>query len=122
MFFYEQDPEAQEERWSHENETEKGGENEDSVQLQAQIQRLETENTDFLAALEDAMEQYKQQVKHTLILMFSKTKDNQLLDIIQIFSLMENCHNTCFLCIPFGHFLALGYLLTYVIVFLASEW
>uniref|UniRef100_A0A8C5I6X4 Kinesin motor domain-containing protein n=1 Tax=Gouania willdenowi TaxID=441366 RepID=A0A8C5I6X4_GOUWI len=30
-------------------------------QLQAQIQRLETENIDFLAALEDAMEQYKQQ-------------------------------------------------------------
>uniref|UniRef100_A0A673ARJ9 Kinesin motor domain-containing protein n=1 Tax=Sphaeramia orbicularis TaxID=375764 RepID=A0A673ARJ9_9TELE len=34
----------------------------DSIsQLQAQIQRLEKENTDFLAALEDAMEQYKQQ-------------------------------------------------------------
>lgn len=31
-------------------------------QLQAQIQQLEQENTDFLAALEDAMEQYKQQV------------------------------------------------------------
>uniref|UniRef100_A0A3B4V9E4 Kinesin family member 7 n=1 Tax=Seriola dumerili TaxID=41447 RepID=A0A3B4V9E4_SERDU len=31
------------------------------VQLQAQVQRLERENTDFLAALEDAMEQYKQQ-------------------------------------------------------------
>uniref|UniRef100_A0A4W6BYZ8 Kinesin family member 7 n=1 Tax=Lates calcarifer TaxID=8187 RepID=A0A4W6BYZ8_LATCA len=31
------------------------------MQLQAQIQRLERENTDFLAALEDAMEQYKQQ-------------------------------------------------------------
>ncbi|TSL68176.1 Kinesin-like protein kif7 [Bagarius yarrelli] len=30
-------------------------------QLQADIQRLEQENTDFLAALEDAMEQYKQQ-------------------------------------------------------------
>uniref|UniRef100_A0AAQ5YH68 Kinesin motor domain-containing protein n=1 Tax=Amphiprion ocellaris TaxID=80972 RepID=A0AAQ5YH68_AMPOC len=30
--------------------------------LQSQIQRLERENTDFLAALEDAMEQYKQQV------------------------------------------------------------
>uniref|UniRef100_A0A665SZB4 Kinesin motor domain-containing protein n=1 Tax=Echeneis naucrates TaxID=173247 RepID=A0A665SZB4_ECHNA len=29
--------------------------------LQSQIQRLERENTDFLAALEDAMEQYKQQ-------------------------------------------------------------
>uniref|UniRef100_A0A7N5ZSC4 Kinesin motor domain-containing protein n=1 Tax=Anabas testudineus TaxID=64144 RepID=A0A7N5ZSC4_ANATE len=35
---------------------------EDSIaQLQAQIQRLERENTDFLSALEDAMEQYKQQ-------------------------------------------------------------
>lgn len=32
------------------------------TQLQAQIQQLEQENTDFLAALEDAMEQYKQQV------------------------------------------------------------
>lgn len=32
-------------------------------QLQAQIQRLGQENTDFLAALEDAMEQYKQQVR-----------------------------------------------------------
>ncbi|XP_074470332.1 kinesin-like protein kif7 isoform X2 [Sebastes fasciatus] len=52
-----QDPEAAEERWSHEH-----GEKEDSiVLLQAQIQRLEGENTDFLAALEDAMEQYKQQ-------------------------------------------------------------
>ncbi|KAG9352332.1 hypothetical protein JZ751_020745 [Albula glossodonta] len=30
-------------------------------QLQARIQQLERENTDFLAALEDAMEQYKQQ-------------------------------------------------------------
>ncbi|XP_055087933.1 kinesin-like protein kif7 [Periophthalmus magnuspinnatus] len=46
------------EKWSHENELEK----EDKIsQLQAQIQRLEGENTDFLAALEDAMEQYKQQ-------------------------------------------------------------
>ncbi|XP_034536030.1 kinesin-like protein kif7 [Notolabrus celidotus] len=54
-----QDPEAAEERWSHAHESEK----EDSTvhQLQAQIQRLEGENTDFLAALEDAMEQYKQQ-------------------------------------------------------------
>ncbi|XP_026234773.1 kinesin-like protein kif7 [Anabas testudineus] len=57
-----QDPEAAEERWSHEHETEKDGEKEDSIaQLQAQIQRLERENTDFLSALEDAMEQYKQQ-------------------------------------------------------------
>ncbi|XP_049449129.1 kinesin-like protein kif7 isoform X1 [Epinephelus fuscoguttatus] len=56
-----QDPEA-EERWSHEHESEKDGEKEDSiVLLQAEIQRLERENTDFLAALEDAMEQYKQQ-------------------------------------------------------------
>ena len=31
--------------------------------LQTQIQQLEQENTDFLAALEDAMEQYKQQVR-----------------------------------------------------------
>ncbi|XP_057192364.1 kinesin-like protein kif7 [Triplophysa rosa] len=31
------------------------------TQLQAQIQQVEQENTDFLAALEDAMEQYKQQ-------------------------------------------------------------
>uniref|UniRef100_A0A3P8VAL4 Kinesin family member 7 n=1 Tax=Cynoglossus semilaevis TaxID=244447 RepID=A0A3P8VAL4_CYNSE len=44
------------------HDTDKGGENEDGVaELQAQIQRLERENTDFLAALEDAMEQYKQQ-------------------------------------------------------------
>ncbi|KAM7014681.1 kinesin-like protein kif7 [Tautogolabrus adspersus] len=57
-----QDPEAAEERWSHVHVSEKDGEKEDSsVQLQAQIQRLERENTDFLAALEDAMEQYKQQ-------------------------------------------------------------
>lgn len=57
-----QDSESVEERWSHEHESEKDGEKEDSiVQLQARIQRLERENTDFLAALEDAMEQYKQQ-------------------------------------------------------------
>ncbi|XP_022598069.1 kinesin-like protein KIF7 [Seriola dumerili] len=57
-----QDPEAAEERWNNDHETEKDGEKEDSVvQLQAQVQRLERENTDFLAALEDAMEQYKQQ-------------------------------------------------------------
>uniref|UniRef100_A0A665TK01 Kinesin motor domain-containing protein n=1 Tax=Echeneis naucrates TaxID=173247 RepID=A0A665TK01_ECHNA len=50
------------ELWSHEHETEKDGEKEDNIaQLQSQIQRLERENTDFLAALEDAMEQYKQQ-------------------------------------------------------------
>ncbi|XP_034731238.1 kinesin-like protein kif7 [Etheostoma cragini] len=52
-----QDPEAVEERWGHEH-----GEKEESIGLlQAQIQRLEGENSDFLAALEDAMEQYKQQ-------------------------------------------------------------
>uniref|UniRef100_A0A7N6A5X9 Kinesin motor domain-containing protein n=1 Tax=Anabas testudineus TaxID=64144 RepID=A0A7N6A5X9_ANATE len=46
----------------NQHETEKDGEKEDSIaQLQAQIQRLERENTDFLSALEDAMEQYKQQ-------------------------------------------------------------
>uniref|UniRef100_A0A671UWU1 Kinesin family member 7 n=1 Tax=Sparus aurata TaxID=8175 RepID=A0A671UWU1_SPAAU len=40
----------------------RGREKDESIaQLQAQIQRLEGENTDFLAALEDAMEQYKQQ-------------------------------------------------------------
>lgn len=65
VVFFNQDPEAAEERWSREHDTDKGGENEDGVaELQAQIQRLERENTDFLAALEDAMEQYKQQVKH----------------------------------------------------------
>lgn len=64
-----QDPEAAEESWSHEHESEKDGEKEDSiVQFQAQIQRLERENTDFLAALEDAMEQYKQQVRCSGIL------------------------------------------------------
>lgn len=60
-----QDAEAAEEQWSSEQEAEKDGEKEDGVvQLQAQVQRLERENTDFLAALEDAMEQYKQQVTH----------------------------------------------------------
>ncbi|KAM4631302.1 kinesin-like protein kif7 isoform 1-T2 [Polymixia lowei] len=50
------------ERWSHDCEIEKDTEKEESIaQLQAQIQQLERENTDFLAALEDAMEQYKQQ-------------------------------------------------------------
>ncbi|XP_017295265.1 kinesin-like protein kif7 [Kryptolebias marmoratus] len=53
-----QDTEAVEERWSHDHESEK----EDGItHLQSQIQQLEKENTDFLAALEDAMEQYKQQ-------------------------------------------------------------
>uniref|UniRef100_A0A8C6KBQ8 Kinesin family member 7 n=1 Tax=Nothobranchius furzeri TaxID=105023 RepID=A0A8C6KBQ8_NOTFU len=45
-----------EERWNHESERE-----DVIAHLQAQIQQLEKENTDFLAALEDAMEQYKQQ-------------------------------------------------------------
>ncbi|XP_068175181.1 kinesin-like protein kif7 [Antennarius striatus] len=57
-----QDQEVAGEKWNHEHEGEKEGEKEESVGcLQAQIQRLERENTDFLAALEDAMEQYKQQ-------------------------------------------------------------
>ncbi|KAM9817173.1 kinesin-like protein kif7 [Neosynchiropus ocellatus] len=54
-----QDQDAVEERWLYEHE--KPEERENVVQLQAQINRLERENTDFLAALEDAMEQYKQQ-------------------------------------------------------------
>ncbi|XP_039867635.1 kinesin-like protein kif7 [Simochromis diagramma] len=53
---------AVEERWSHDHDSDKDGEKEDAIaHLQSQIQRLERENTDFLAALEDAMEQYKQQ-------------------------------------------------------------
>ncbi|KAM6979603.1 kinesin-like protein kif7 [Aplochiton taeniatus] len=53
-----QDPEAAGEDWS----CEKDRDGEESVaHLQAQVQQLERENTDFLAALEDAMEQYKQQ-------------------------------------------------------------
>lgn len=59
-----QNQEAADSSWSHEHESLKDGETEKTiVQLQAQIQRLERENTDFLAALEDAMEQYKQQVR-----------------------------------------------------------
>nr|XP_046241087.1 kinesin-like protein kif7 isoform X2 [Scatophagus argus] len=55
-------PSDPEESWNHEHTSEKDGEKEDNiVQLQAHIQQLERENTDFLAALEDAMEQYKQQ-------------------------------------------------------------
>lgn len=54
-----QGPEGAEESWRHEQENEK---EDGTAQLQVQIQRLERENTDFLAALEDAMEQYKQQV------------------------------------------------------------
>ncbi|KAM9410412.1 kinesin-like protein kif7 isoform 2-T2 [Pholidichthys leucotaenia] len=57
-----QDSETVEDQWSHGHDSEKDGEKEDSiVHLQLQIQQLERENTDFLAALEDAMEQYKQQ-------------------------------------------------------------
>ncbi|XP_048887512.1 kinesin-like protein kif7 [Brienomyrus brachyistius] len=37
------------------------GQEDGVAQLQARVQQLERENTDFLAALEDAMEQYKQQ-------------------------------------------------------------
>lgn len=48
-----QEPDVKEE-WNRERENYVS-------QLQVQIQRLEQENTDFLAALEDAMEQYKQQ-------------------------------------------------------------
>lgn len=49
-----------EESWDDDQDHEK----EESVaHLQSEIQRLEKENTDFLAALEDAMEQYKQQVR-----------------------------------------------------------
>lgn len=59
-----QNQEAADSSWSHEHESLKDGETEKTtVQLQTQIQRLERENTDFLAALEDAMEQYKQQVR-----------------------------------------------------------
>lgn len=59
-----QNQEAADNSWSQEHESQKDGETEKTiVQLQAQIQRLERENTDFLAALEDAMEQYKQQVR-----------------------------------------------------------
>ncbi|XP_015229046.1 PREDICTED: kinesin-like protein KIF7 [Cyprinodon variegatus] len=51
------DTEAVEESWDGDHENEK----ESILHLQSEIQRLEKENTDFLAALEDAMEQYKQQ-------------------------------------------------------------
>lgn len=52
-----------EEGWDDDHESEK---EETVIQLQSEIQRLEKENTDFLAALEDAMEQYKQQVGYSL--------------------------------------------------------
>ncbi|XP_057709737.1 kinesin-like protein kif7 [Corythoichthys intestinalis] len=55
-----QDSDSSEERWSYDSV--KDGEKDETVaRLQTQIQRLERENTDFLAALEDAMEQYKLQ-------------------------------------------------------------
>lgn len=59
---------AAEDRWSNEH-----GDKEDGiVLLQAQIERLEGENADFLAALEDAMEQYKQQVRCAgILILFS---------------------------------------------------
>lgn len=50
--------------WGQVN-TEKGCESikdEHVAKLQRQVERLEEENRDFLAALEDAMEQYKLQV------------------------------------------------------------
>lgn len=50
--------------WGQVN-TEKGCESlkdEQVAKLQRQVERLEEENRDFLAALEDAMEQYKLQV------------------------------------------------------------
>lgn len=68
-----------EERWSHDHDSDKDGEKEDAIaHLQSQIQRLERENTDFLAALEDAMEQYKQQVRQSLspILFFCWSSDS----------------------------------------------
>lgn len=71
MYIITQDREAEEERWSNQNETDKDGDKEESsTRIQAQIQRLERENTDFLLALEDAMEQYKQQVSFIIIFVF----------------------------------------------------
>ncbi|XP_061557024.1 LOW QUALITY PROTEIN: kinesin-like protein kif7 [Phycodurus eques] len=57
-----QDSDSLEERWSYEHDSVKDGEKDETVvRLQADVLRLERENTDFLAALEDAMEQYKLQ-------------------------------------------------------------
>ncbi|XP_061670145.1 kinesin-like protein kif7 [Syngnathoides biaculeatus] len=57
-----QDSDSLEERWSYEHDSVKDGEKDETVmRLQAHVLRLERENTDFLAALEDAMEQYKLQ-------------------------------------------------------------
>ncbi|XP_054626598.1 kinesin-like protein kif7 [Dunckerocampus dactyliophorus] len=58
-----QDTDTLEERWSYEHDCVKDGEKDEHAvaRLQAQVLHLERENTDFLAALEDAMEQYKLQ-------------------------------------------------------------
>ncbi|XP_061820145.2 kinesin-like protein kif7 isoform X1 [Nerophis lumbriciformis] len=58
-----QDSDSLEERWSYEHDGVKDGEKDPPAvaRLQTQILHLEQENTDFLAALEDAMEQYKLQ-------------------------------------------------------------
>nr|XP_057944924.1 kinesin-like protein kif7 isoform X2 [Doryrhamphus excisus] len=56
-----QDSDTLEERWSYDS-VKDGEKDEPAVaRLQAQVLHLERENTDFLAALEDAMEQYKLQ-------------------------------------------------------------
>lgn len=75
-----QNQEAADNSWSHEHEGHKDGETEKTVvQLQAQVQRLERENTDFLAALEDAMEQYKQQVRFQRLLGAHEAKGSWLI-------------------------------------------
>ncbi|XP_051919424.1 kinesin-like protein kif7 [Hippocampus zosterae] len=57
-----QDSDSLEEKWSYEHDGVKDGDKDQTVvRLQAQVLHLERENTDFLAALEDAMEQYKLQ-------------------------------------------------------------
>lgn len=58
-----QDSDSLEERWSYERDSLNDGDKDETVvRLQARVLHLERENTDFLAALEDAMEQYKLQV------------------------------------------------------------
>lgn len=77
-----QSQEAADNSWSHEHESHKNGETDKTVvQLQAQIQRLERENTDFLAALEDAMEQYKQQVRFQKLLEAHEAKGSWMIMI-----------------------------------------
>lgn len=72
-----QEPDVKEE-WNRERENY-------ISQLQVQIQRLEQENTDFLAALEDAMEQYKQQVREFMyIWLSSEVKDIFLMFLLEI--------------------------------------